>query len=797
MFRNYLLISFRNLRKHFSYSLINIFGLGMGLATCLLLVVWIQHELSYDQFHQNASRIYRASLEMNFRGQSIKTSVSPTALLPALNELPEVKSGVRVYNPSSWNPYIVKRGDNLFQEQKFYFADSTFFDVFSFELLKGNPASALVEPNSVILTEKTARKYFSEEDPMGKTLTMNNTTEYTVTGVIKDAPSNSFLQFDLIGSFNSLWQAKEQPHWWSANYQTFVVLDAGADVALLNEKIDQVANKAVGSDLSSPEDHVHYHFMKLTDIHLRSPFQNEFEVVGNIDYVYIFSAIAILILLIACINYINLATARAADRAKEVGVRKVVGAVRKQLFIQFMSESALITLMAFVVAFFIAQVGLPIFNSITGKALSGSIFYTPGFLAYSLLTLVIIAVLAGAYPALVITSFKPVSILRGNFKFSGRGIVLRQVLVVTQFCISVMLIVGTIVIFKQLSFIQQKTLGYQKENVIIMPLDRKTKEVYNQLKTEFVRNANAVSVGVATESPTRIQGGYGFNITNQNGAQELMVTAVATDTGFISALNMKMLAGRNFTDGDFQRVAKDTLYSFIVNESLLKSLYIEPENAIGKSARLSGRNGQIVGVVSDFHFSTLHSPIGPLVLFSQEDYNLMFVRVESNDIEKSLTSLKKITAQLTPHRPFEYQFLDEQYDAMYSSEQKMGSIFMVFATLAILIACLGLLGLVSFSAAQKTKEIGIRKVLGATATNIVVLITQNFTSLVLVAILIGIPASYWIMERWLGGFAYRTEIGVVPVAVASLVCLLIAFGTAGYQAVKAAMIDPSKTLRND
>jgi putative ABC transport system permease protein len=796
MLKNYLLISFRNLRKHFSYSLINIFGLTIGIATCLLLVTWISHELSYDQFHEKSARIYRSSLEMNFGGQDVKTSVSPTALLPALLEQPEVETGVRVYNPSAWNAFVVRKDDKILQEERFYYADSSFFEVFSFPLLQGNAAEALKEPYSVILTESTARKYFGNEDPLGKTLTINNGKDYRITGLMPDVPSNSFLQFDFLASFSSLPQAKEQPIWWSANYQTFVVVHEGAYVAALSAKTDDVVKKAVANELSSPNDVVHYNFMKLTDIHLRSEYEREFEVVGDIQYVYIFSAVALLILLIACINYINLATARAVDRGREVGIRKVVGALRKQLFMQFMGESAVITLISFFLAFGIAELLLPLFNSITHKTLSASVFFQPTFMVIALVILVLIALLSGAYPALVITSFKPVSILKGNFKFSGRGVWLRKMLVVTQFSISILLIVGTLVILKQLEFIQNKKLGYKKDNVIILPLD-KSSESYSQLTAELMRSGVANHVSRATETPTQIQGGYGFNLEQRPDEEGLLLTAFAADTGYIPALGMEMVIGRNFSNADFQRTNIDTVYSFIINETLLNILHLDRDKVIGTKARLSGRHGEIIGVVSDFHFASLHTAIGPLVIFSAQDFNHVLIQLKSQDATSSLATLKSIATKVNPNRPFEYQFLDQQYEALYTSEQRMGIIFIVFASLAICIACLGLLGLVSFSAAQKTKEIGIRKVLGASAPSIVILITRDFTKLVIIAIIIGIPLSYWAMNAWLSDFAYKISIGILPLAIASIICLIIAFGTAGVQAVKAALLDPAETLRNE
>lgn len=797
MIKNYIIISIRNLRKHFSYSLINILGLGLGLATCLLLFTWIRHELSYDEFHKKSERIYRASLEYSFGGGVSRTAVSPTALLPALMSLPETETGVRVYNPSARNAYVVKNGDKFFHESRFYAADSTFFDVFSFRLLKGNPKTALVQPNSVILTESMSVKYFGEADALGKTLQINGDQEYTVTGIIENAPSNSLMQFDFISSFSSLPAAKEPLQWWSANYQTFVVLRPGSNVEAVGEKTNGIVRKAVANAIASESDYVLYNFTPLTDVYLRSDFVGEAEVVSDIRYIYIFSGIAILILIIACINYINLATARAADRAKEVGIRKVVGALRKQLFIQFIGESVVITLAAFCLACFMAQVMLPLFNSLTGKHFSFGLLLNPSFVAASLGVLLVIAILSGAYPAFAITAFKPVSVLKGNFKTSGRGQWLRRSLVIFQFGISVVLITGTLIIVKQLSFIQEKNLGYERENTIMLPLDERTARQYETLKTELVRNGAAVHVGRGTESPVNIVGGYSMN-TQDNGDPGLSARGLLVDEDYFPAMGIQLFAGRNFTREDRERLKRDTVYTFIVNESALAALYIPKEEAIGRKLYMGDLEGEIIGIVKDFHFESLHRTISPLIIFPQESqFRKLFIKLPAGELSGNLEKIEKIYSALITHRPFEFEFLDQQYAALYTNEQRLSNVFLVFATLAIIIACLGLLGLVSFSAAQKTKEIGIRKVMGATASSIVMLITKDFTRLVLIAIVLGIPTAYWIMSRWLEAFAYRTEIGIGPVVIASVICIVVALGAAGYQAVKAALIDPAETLRSE
>ncbi len=797
MLKNYLLIGLRSLRKHRFYAVINITGLALGLAASLLLVTWIIHELSYDKFHKLGDRIYRSSLEYSFGGQTAKTSVSPTALLPTLQKnFQEIENGVRVYNPTFFNPFIVRRDDKVFQEKKFFYADSTFFSIFTFELKAGNPSTALTEPNSVVLTQSTAKKYFGYEDALGKTIQVNNSKEYLVTGIVNDIPTNSLLQFDFIASFSSL-DASKQQIWWSANYQTFVTLSPGTNVSALTEKTEKIVREALASELTNPGDYVKYNFMPLTDIYLRSD-MNESMLVSDIQYIYIFGAIALLVLLIACINYINLATARASERAKEVGIRKVVGAARRQLFLQFIGESVIITTLSLVIAMIIARITMPSFNALAGKDFAAKLLFHPVSMGIVFIAAIFIALAAGAYPAVAITSFKPVLVLKGNFKTSSKGIWLRKILVVFQFCVSVMLIIGTLVVIKQLDFIQNKKLGYERNNVIVMPLDKETKKVYNQLRAEIMRSGSATHVSRATESPTAIAAGYSINLRESSNSMGMIVTAMSIDKEFIPALGMEIVAGRNINEGDELKAQSDTLYSFILNESALHELHLTSDKAVGQEVEMNGRKGEIVGVVRDFHFAPLQKQIAPLVLFNEpSDYNYTFITLKSGDPSPMLARIRDISKTLIPHRPFEYDFLDLQYKTLYNNEQRMGKLVTTFAFLTVVIACLGLLGLVSFSAAQKTKEIGIRKVLGATPYNIVLLITRDFTMLVLLGIFIGLPTAYWMMEHWLSEFAYKTNIGLIPVLIASSLCLLIAFGTASYQAIQAALINPATTLRSE
>ncbi|MEQ8359483.1 MAG: FtsX-like permease family protein [Cytophagales bacterium] len=797
MLRNYVLTALRNLRKHLGYSIINIFGLGLGLATALLLALWIRHELSYDNFHQNADDLYRVSMEMSIGGQSAKHAVSPTALLPALQKnFPEVRSGVRIYNPSFYSPFIVKKDDKVFQEEKFYFADSTFFKVLSFPLVNGDIETVLKNPNTVVLTQSAARKYFGESDPIGQTLTINGNKEYLVTGVARDLPSNSYLHFDFVGSFSSLRQASEEI-WWSANYLTFIQLEKGASVASLEEKTNDLVKEALQGQLPGADDYVKYNWLNIQKIHLQSEALTEMEPVGNIQYVYLFAGIALLIIFIACINYINLATARASYRAKEVGVRKVIGASKQQLTFQFIGESFIITSCALVFAFLLAQLLLPLFDSLTGKAFGYESLFDPSFLSITLLVALLIALGSGAYPAWAITSFKPVQILKGNFRTSGKGVWLRKSLVVFQFSITMVLSIATLAITKQLSYIQNKELGYSKDNTILIPLDRQTQDLYSTLKTEFLRSGKVTSLARTQESPVEVRGGYSMKL-QESSDPAISIVALSTDHEFVPTLEMEIVAGRNFNETDIKNHETDTTYAFMLNETALKSLFLEKEEAIGKQVDLNGRKGEVVGVVKDFHFASLHMPVGPLAIFNQvNEYNYAIAKLAPGSLTEALQTLEEISKEVAPHRPFHFEFLDQQFDGLYRSEQLMGNLFGVFVTLAIVIASLGLLGLVSFSATQKTKEIGIRKVLGATTSSIVLLITNEYTKLVLIATVIGVPVALYLVQLMLSNFAYTTSIGIVPIAVSAFACLAIALSTASYQALKAAFINPSDTLRSE
>lgn len=795
--RNYIITGLRNMLRNFSYSTINIGGLALGIASCLLLVLWILNETSYDSFHKNRGRLFRASLATSFNGIERAGSTSPTALTPALSNFPEVERVVKIYNPSATNPFIVLSDDKMFQETRYLFADSNFFNVFSFPLLQGDPATALREPQSVVLTVSMAKKYFGDEDAMGKIISLNNIRQHTVTGIAEDVPENSQIKFDFIASFNSLSVSNSAPAWWPANYQTYFLLREKSDPEALWKKLNDVVSKALASRIVNQDDYIRYDFMRLSDIHLRSTFGDEPEIVGSLLHIKIFSTVAFLILLIAAMNYINLATSRGMERAKEVGIRKVIGAWRFQLFKQFMGEAFLMAIFAALIAVIMIYLSLPYFNMITGKTFVFADLATPPFLSIAVAIFLFISVLSGAYPAIALSGFKPVAILKGSFRFSSRGTSLRKVLVAAQFAISIILILSTLVVSSQMNLLQNKNLGYKKDNVVILPLDSQSKPLFDQVRSELKRNNIATAVGRATESPISIKGGYNAHTTETEENESSAVTAIATDEEFASTLKLNFIKGRNFAPSDFERLVEDTTYSFIVNEAALKTMSIQLEEAIGKEIVLSGRKGSIVGIVKDFHYQPLHRPIGPLIMFNQNEYNYMFVRLEGADPVSSLEQLRKICRQLLPHRPFEFQFLDQQYERLYNSEQRMYSIFGVFAVLSILISSVGLLGLVSYTTMQRTKELGVRKVLGATSSNLVFLVLKDYGKLIAMGLCIGFSIGYYTMTMWLNNFAYRESIQVSTIFLAGLICCLGALVTCSFHAWRAAVANPAQSLRNE
>ncbi|MDX1939620.1 MAG: FtsX-like permease family protein [Saprospiraceae bacterium] len=801
MLQNYFTIALRHLSRNKAYSFINIFGLAIGLTCFILIATYVLFELSYDNFQEKRDQIFRLSLKAVSNGEVREVVMTPTAAYPAFNrEFPEVVTGVRIYDVSGFSPIVVNYEDRLFEERGFLYADSTFFDMFSFKVLRGNPNTLLDDINTVVLTESAAKKYFGDEDPLDKAITANGTRAFKVTGIVADPPANSQIKFSFIASFHSLENWREEI-WSSANFITYLQLSDPKLAKPLEAKIRTYVNKALGGQMND-NNYLTYLLQPMRDVHLRARVEGGIEPGSDIRYVYIFSAIALLILAIACINYMNLSTARAAERAREVGVRKVIGALHNQLFQQFLGESTLVTFSALLLGLFGAYLLMPTFNQLTNREMTFVFLENPSALAGLIGIGLLVSLIAGSYPALMLSGFQPIRVLKGDFKTSGGGVQLRKALVVFQFAVSIFLIVGTIVVQNQLAFIQNRKLGYNKDQVLVLPTDNIIRGNLERFKNEFEAIPNVQSVALATETPTFIKGGYSIWAEGYPEGFSLSVNAVAADKDFVPTLGMNLLQGSNFSDADFADVNQDSFqlkkYKFILNESAAAKLGWKPEDAVGKRANLNGRQGEIKAVVEDFHFVSMHEAIGPLVIFIDNvQLNKIMLKLSGDNLSSTISALENKWKTLAPHRPFDYQFLDEEFDVLYSTEKRTGSIAATFAGLAIFIACLGLFGLTAFAAQQRTKEIGVRKVLGATIMDIVTLLSKDFLLLVAISMLIAFPAAWWAMNNWLEAFVYRINVSWWIFALAGFGALAIALLTVSSQAIRAANTNPVESLRSE
>ena len=794
MFKNYLKIALRNLFHHKVLSGINILGLAAGISCCLLIALYVYNETSYDRFHKKAHRIVRVTMEYGFDGVINKIAVTGNKVFPAFKRnFAEVENGVRMFNLGA----IVKYDNKLFEEDRFVFVDSTFFDIFSFKLLKGNPLTVLQNPNTVVLTEFSAKKYFGSEDAIGKILRVNNEKDYTVTGVVTDCPVNSQIKFDFLASFSSLeGDIYKKEKWWNANYYTYLLLKTPEAANSLAVKIPGYMKTQDKENGIAGNNYLTFHLEPLTSVHLYSQVEGGFEPAGNYRYIYIFSAIALLILGIACANYMNLITARATERAKEVGIRKVMGAARKQLFGQFMGESFISVFIALLFSLGFVRLLLPLFNFVTSKELEYFSIFQPAVLASLSVILIIVAVIGGSYPAMVLSSYKPIKVLKGNFKSTSSGSLLRKILIVTQFVISVGLIVCTIVIHNQLSFIQNKKLGYDKDHLVILPIDKFIREKIPAFKSEFKSDPKIINVASCTQTPTFVPGKYELKI----GDRDMIVTAQGVDKDFIKTIGLTIIEGSDFTEADETAALSEeenAQGAVVLNESAAKSLNWKPEQAVGKTVQFEGRNSVVKAIVKDFHFASMHEPITPIVLFLNGYTRNLLVKLAGDQLPQTLQFMKKKWNELAPHRPFEYKFLDEEYNKLYTTEIKTGKLFYVFAVLAIVLACLGLFGLATYTAQQRTKEIGIRKVLGASVTGIITLLSRDFLKLVVISTIIAFPVAWWVMNKWLEDFVFRVNIGWWVFVLSAALALLIAFITISFQAVRAAIANPVKSLRTE
>lgn len=792
MIKNYFKTAWRNLLRNKGFSLINITGLAFGLTCCLLLVLYLQHELSYDRFHSKAARIVRVIMDYKIGDGGNKGNFTSTKVFPEFKrKFPEVVDGVRM----SSGERLVKYGEKVFVEKNVLFSDSTFFNVFDFKLSSGNANDVLKAPKMIVLSKTSAKKYFGNEDAVGKTLLLGSKQDsYLVTGVADDCPTNSQIQYSMVASISSFGQLQEE-RYSDANYTTYLLMNKASSLPVLQEKI----NGLMKQENATNDFKVNFELEPFTSIHLYSPY-DAFTPNSNVNYIYIISGVALLILIIACFTYINLSTARSSARAKEVGIRKVTGAFRLQLFWQFITESLLITVIALIVSFVLMAFALPSFNTLAGTVLSYGNILNPAVLTIAILFVVVIAFLAGSYPALMLSRFQPVKVLKGAFKNTRSGTTLRKGLIVFQFVISAFLIISTLVIRSQMNFIQAKKLGYSRDNVLVLDIDQKLIEKIDLVKSELTSIPAIKGVSLAYESPVKINGGY--NMSGTDLSKSMGVTANPVDENFISVMGLEMIAGTGLTTQDIKDASKDdytkSYYHFVLNESAAKALGWKPQEAIGKKMFLDeSRPGEVKAVVKDFHFASLHSEIQPLVLFPGGWAKNLFVKIEGSKTSVVLAAIEKKWKELAPHRPYSYHFLNEDYQRMYESEMRMGKVFNLFAVLAVILACMGLFGLSAYAARQRVKEIGVRKVMGASVSQISLLLSSGFVKLVFIAFLIAGPIAWFAMNKWLQMFSYRVKIDWWILAVAGIISILIALITVSFQSIKAAIANPVKSLRTE
>jgi len=805
MIRNFFLTAYRNLLKNKGYTLLNILGLSAGFTCFAFITAWISNELSYDKFNKKADRIVRIVGKVTTESETFDHAVTSVPMAKALmSDYPEIENTVRFDK----NDAIVKYGDKQFSEDNILLTDPSFFDVFSFKLVKGDPKIALNEPYNVILTETMAKKYFGESDPVGQSLTIfrydgtGNGAPYKITGVIPDAPQNAHFTFNFLVSFKTLETADPesvtQDGWGSNGYYTYLLLRDKNDISSLQTKLPAFAERHIGKEMKQWKMRYDYELQPLKSIHLHSTNRRyEIEPTGSMQYIYIFSTIAIFILLIAGINYMNLATARSVQRAKEVGVRKVMGAGKMQLVIQYLAEAVIVSLSALLVSFFLSYLLQPATEQLTEKNIS--IFQSKGLVVFLISIAILLGILSGLYPAFFITAYKPINVLKGSLKATGGGAWLRKALVIVQFTISIVLIAGILIVNSQLSYIQHKDLGYKKDALIALKVNGSSEVINGFAAFRNIVLSSPLVTGMTT-SNTLIGGGLSNGgATTVSGEGQQIVTSIyrfRADYNYFNVYGMKIVAGRGFSENPLADTA-----AFIVNEAAIKAFgWGNSENAINKPFSMGGSGGNIVGVVKDFHFNSLQHAIEPVVIAPSGPTNRFSQITASIDMKKPKEAVAWIEQNWKKNFPsslLELSFLDEKLNDQYKSEERFAKFFVYFSILSLLIACLGLFGLTAYATGQRNKEIGIRKVLGASVTGIATLLSKDFLKLVLVASLIAIPLAWWAMNKWLLDFAYRVNIGWWVFAAAGVIALLIALITVSFQAIKAAIANPVKSLRTE
>jgi len=798
MVKNYLKIALRSLLKNKVYAFLNIFGLTVGITCSLLIFLYVQDEVTYDGNHSQADNIYRVSCEYflpNDGGSEKWAPISAYVAQYFVSDYPEILESVRFQRNT--NIVVQKTG----QTERFYetvvYADSNVFNVFDYDLLEGNPLTALKEPNTGVISKTTALKYFGRTDVIGETLELPD-FQYllTVTGVLDKIPSNTHLKFDMLVSFETLRAAgRVSPTWWNFNTHTYLKTTPGIDPLALEKKIKRISAEYILNQETGSGYRQEYFLTSLNDIHLRSNVRAEFETNSQEAYVYIFSSVGIFILIIACINFMNLATARSVNRAKEVGVRKVVGAFRKHLIAQFLSESIFIAFVSLVLSIALTLLALPQLNAFTNKALVFDPLQNVSLGAALLGITLFVGLVSGSYPAFVLSAFKPTETLKGSFKTSSKGIVLRKGLVVMQFLISIGLIISTLIVFNQLNYMRDLELGFEKERVIFIPTryGAGTTENFQVLKDRLEQFAEISAVSLSSRVPGKEMGNNVVRLGWDQNAEWSDMRFITVDYDFLDVYELEMAEGR-FFDREF---GTDRNEGFILNETGVNRLgFDSPKDAIGKQLAWQNRQGRVIGVLKDFYFMSVQNEIEPFIMPMQHNNpGYLSARVETANFANVMERVESIFREVMPNRIFEYSFLNQDFDQQYKNEESFSKVFTFFAIIAILIACLGLYGLAAFTAQQKVKEIGIRKVLGASAFGVVFLLSKDFVKLVTISFIIAAPAAYFLMDGWLKDFAERVNVGAATFLIAAGASLSIAILTVSYQSIKAAVTNPIKALR--
>ena len=806
MLKNYLTVALRNLLRHKGYSLINVLGLAIGIACCLLILLYVQDELSYDRYHKKADRIYRLVMKVKLPFLEAHTARSMPLMGPNLcEEYPEVVDYVRFKPPIlTW---MVNYQDRKFNEARFVFADNSIFKVFTLPLIQGDPETVLSEPYTVVISEEIAHKFFGDEDPMGKVVNVDNFKDFRITGVMRNMPRNSHVRYDLLPSFISL---REMYGAWfvestsGAEFYTYLLLQEGASTAALEEKLPAFVARHYGhlKYIKNLGEQLVLSLQPLTDIHLRSHLEHEAAPNNDITTVYTLSVIAVFVLLIACINFMNLATARAAYRTREVGLRKVVGAHRLQLMGQFLGESILFAALALLLAILFVHLSLPAFSALAGKTLA--LDYTDAGLWVGVLGItLLVGILAGSYPAFLLSAFQPTRALKGTIGDGSKGTLFRKILVVGQFAISVALIIGTMIVHDQMGFLQKKDLGFDKEQMVLLRVTYSLPQ-YETLKSTYLAHPNVVAVTASNNIP----GGVGHTeppwgpiglIEGAAGEKPQLFETwqLYADYDFIETYGIELVEGRNFS----HEFGADPLFSLILNEAAVKQLGWESAAGkyfpLGRDSTGQVRGRQVIGVVKDFHTRSLHHKIEPVAisLATQAGVGIISVRIRPNDMPNTIAFLEQTWREIAPEWAFQYSFLDDDFARHYHTEETISQLSSYFAFLAVFVGCLGLFGLASFTAQKRTKEMGIRKTFGVSISSLALLLVKEFLLLVLVANVIAWPVIYFAMDRWLQDFAYRIDISWVSFVLAGVLALVIALVTVSYQAVKAALTNPVDTLR--